>query len=249
MNSTLAPSPWPAPAPAPTAGLALRARAAHVQRQCRRCGRAVAAGAQLLVHAGQLLGVFVALCVLLAGHRRGFLVAGRAGRAAVRRRSSCCWSAPRFWVCCAPCRATRETITLAERELTVEHRFGRRRRHSRLPRRMGAGRAGARRRLAGRDLSGKGQRMRVGRYLRPELRTALARELRRPCARMPHARWRKHCNWNRNDDDDELEHMAPACAAQRQRAGCMGDVRSRMGPVGNLPGGPAVQPARPARRR
>lgn len=70
-----------------------------------------------------------------------------------------------------------ETITLAERELRVEHRFGRavenaafRAEWVRVEPEHGEGSLV--------ELSGQGQRVRVGRYLRPELRMALARELR-----------------------------------------------------------------------
>lgn len=70
-----------------------------------------------------------------------------------------------------------ETITLARRELRVEHRCGRRTERA-------AFRAewvrvepthGAQSLL---ELTGQGQRARIGRYLRPEWRSALAQELR-----------------------------------------------------------------------
>jgi uncharacterized membrane protein len=78
-----------------------------------------------------------------------------------------------------------ETLTLAERELKVEHRFGRlventafRAEWVRIEPEHGEGSLV--------ELSGQGQRVRVGRHLRPELRMALARELRlalrRECA-------------------------------------------------------------------
>lgn len=70
-----------------------------------------------------------------------------------------------------------ETITLAARELSVEHRCGRR--TERVAFRAEWVRVepahGARSLL---ELSGQGRRTRVGRYLRPEWRAALARELR-----------------------------------------------------------------------
>ena len=81
-----------------------------------------------------------------------------------------------FWVC-ARHAGDAETITLAERELNVEHRFGRgvesaafRAEWVRVEPVHGEGSLV--------EISGQGQRMRVGRYLRPELRMALARELR-----------------------------------------------------------------------
>ncbi len=70
-----------------------------------------------------------------------------------------------------------ETITLAERNLRVEHRNGRLVEHAafraewvRVEPEHGEGSL--------LELSGQGQRVRVGRYIRPELRPALARELR-----------------------------------------------------------------------
>jgi uncharacterized membrane protein len=70
-----------------------------------------------------------------------------------------------------------EKITLAERELQVEHRFGR------LVERAAFRAEWVRVEPAQHDgslveITGQGQRMQVGRYLRPESRIALARELR-----------------------------------------------------------------------
>ena len=90
-----------------------------------------------------------------------------------------------FWLCARHAQDA-ETITLAARELRVERRFGRGVDHAafraewvRVEPEHGDGSLI--------ELSGQGQRMRVGRYLRPELRMALARELRlalrRECAR------------------------------------------------------------------
>lgn len=74
--------------------------------------------------------------------------------------------------------ADRETITLAGERLRVEHRCGRALRRSEFRAAWvsvepvhGEGSL--------LELSGEGQRLRVGRYLRPELRTPLAQELRR----------------------------------------------------------------------
>ena len=75
-----------------------------------------------------------------------------------------------------------EVMTLADRELKVEHRFGRlveraafRAEWLRIEPALGEGSLV--------ELIGQGQRVRVGRYLRPELRTALARELRQAVRR------------------------------------------------------------------
>ena len=89
-----------------------------------------------------------------------------------------------FWLCSRHS-SDAETITLAERALRVEHRFGRaleraefRAEWVRVEPEHGEGSLI--------ELSGQGRRVRVGRYLRPELRMALARELRlalrRECA-------------------------------------------------------------------
>ncbi len=81
-----------------------------------------------------------------------------------------------FWFCSRHA-GDAETLTLAERELKVEHRFGRaidqaafRAEWVRVEPVHGEGSLV--------EITGQGQRMRVGRYLRPELRSALARELR-----------------------------------------------------------------------
>jgi uncharacterized membrane protein len=78
----------------------------------------------------------------------------------------------------------RETLTLVGRSLRVEQCFG-----SRIERTDFAADwlhvepAGGQGSLV--QLSGKGQRVRVGRFLRPELRAAFARELRQALRRAP----------------------------------------------------------------
>jgi uncharacterized membrane protein len=78
----------------------------------------------------------------------------------------------------------RETLTLAGRELTVEQRFG-----SRVQRTdftaewLAVEPAGAQGSLV--QLSGEGRSVSVGRFLRPELRPAFARELRLALRRAP----------------------------------------------------------------
>jgi uncharacterized membrane protein len=90
-----------------------------------------------------------------------------------------------FWLCTRHAGDV-ETLTLAERELCVEHRFGRgvqtasfRAEWVRVEPVHGEGSLV--------EITGQGRSMRVGRYLRPELRMALARELRQAvrmeCAR------------------------------------------------------------------
>ena len=114
-----------------------------------------------------------------------------------------------FWICSRHA-GDAETLTLAERELSVEHRFGRgvesaafRAEWVRVEPVHGEGSLV--------EITGQGHRMRVGRYLRPELRMALAQELRQAlrleCTRAAGASKR---DWNCNDDDDEFEHLVPA---------------------------------------
>lgn len=124
---------------------------------------------------GRLLRVFIALCLVSLGIGLAFW---RFGAPAVLPLagvellllglafSVCSWHA-----------GDAETITLAEHELQVEHRCGRRVERAafraewvRVEPTHGEGSLV--------ELTGQGRRMRVGRYLRPELRTALARELR-----------------------------------------------------------------------
>jgi uncharacterized membrane protein len=80
--------------------------------------------------------------------------------------------------------ADRETLTLVGRSLQVEQCYGRRTDRTDfsadwLTVEPAAGQGS----LV--ELSGRGQRVRVGRYLRPELRGAFARELRQALRRSP----------------------------------------------------------------
>jgi uncharacterized membrane protein len=74
--------------------------------------------------------------------------------------------------------ADRETITLAGGGLVVEHQFGQRIERAEF-RAAWVCVEPARAQGSLVELSGEGRRMRVGRYLRPELRLPLANELRR----------------------------------------------------------------------
>ena len=124
---------------------------------------------------GCLLGVFMALAVVGLGIGAAFWWLGApavlplAGVELLLVGSA-------FWVCSRHA-SDAETITLAEHELKVEHHFGRvveraafRAEWVRVEPVHGEGSLV--------EITGQGQRMRVGRYLRPELRTVLARELR-----------------------------------------------------------------------
>jgi uncharacterized membrane protein len=185
MNSTFAPSPWPAPAHASDRQVWRFARELRTSS-----GGADKSGVQWLMARnssfvpGCLFGVFVALAALGLGIGAAFWWLGApavlplAGAELLLVGSA-------FWVCSRHA-ADAETITLADRELKVEHRFGRvvdaaafRAEWVRVEPVHGE------ESLV--EISGQGQRMRVGRYLRPELRAALARELRQAlrleCAR------------------------------------------------------------------
>lgn len=90
-----------------------------------------------------------------------------------------------------------ETITLAAHELQVEHRCGRRLERADF-RAEWVRIEPAHGETSLVELSGQGRRMRVGRYLRPELRPALAQELRAALKR-EHARppWQASQSGNR----------------------------------------------------
>lgn len=175
MRVALAPSPWPAPS--------ARSRASAAWRFAQELPGADGSRPALqwrFVRGGsfaprQLLGVFGLACGVSLAIGLGFWWAGAPGvlpfagvELALLGLALLAWS-----------RHARdaETITLARRELRIEHRFGRRTE-------CAAFRAewvrvepahGVQSLL---ELSGQGQRARIGRYLRPEWRSALARELR-----------------------------------------------------------------------
>ena len=124
---------------------------------------------------GCLLGVFIALSVVSLGIAAGFWWLGAPAVFPLAGAELLALGVA-FWVCSRHA-GDAETITLAERELNVEQRFGRvvesaafRAEWVRVEPVHGEGSLV--------EITGQGRRMRVGRYLRPELRSALARELR-----------------------------------------------------------------------
>lgn len=133
---------------------------------------------------GQLLGVYLALCALGLGIGAAFWWLGAPAVLPFAGLELLLLGAA-FWVCSRHA-GDAEILTLADRELQVEHRFGpcveRATFRAEWVRVEPAHDQGS---LV--ELSGQGQRMRVGRYLRPHMRVALARELRlalrRECAR------------------------------------------------------------------
>ena len=134
----------------------------------------------------QLLGVYLSLCAVSLAHRGAVLDAGRAAGAAVRRRSSCSPSAPRCWSTPAM-PPTARRIALRPGRL-----HGRAARSAGAPSRsssragLGAGRAGARRRLAdrafGRGPAHRGRPLRAPRAAPRRWPTSCARR----CAATTH---------------------------------------------------------------
>ena len=176
MSSTVAPSPWPAPACLPDP-----ARWRFAQEVPQRTGAPGLAALQwrMVRHPsfapGRQWRVFVALCLVSLGIGFGFwrfgapMVLPLAGLELLLLGLA-------FGLCSRHA-GDAETITLADRSLQVEHRCGRhieraafRAEWVRVEPAHGEGSLV--------ELTGQGQRMRVGRYLRPELRMALASELR-----------------------------------------------------------------------
>jgi len=171
MTATVAPSPWPAPS------------AAH--RAVWRFGRVLegtsTAGMQWVMRRNcsitprQLVAVYLSLCVVSLGISIAFWIVGApavlafAGLELLMLGAAFALYARHATDC--------ETITLAGRELAIEHRYG-----------QGVERASFRAEWvrvepASDDgslveVSGEGRHTRVGRYVRPEWRAQLAQELR-----------------------------------------------------------------------
>jgi uncharacterized membrane protein len=133
---------------------------------------------------GCLLGVFIVMALVSLGIGAAFWWLGAPAVLPLAGLELLALGAA-FWICSRHA-GDAETITLADRELSVEHRFGRglesaafRAEWVRVEPVHGEGSLV--------EITGQGHRMRVGRYLRPDLRTALARELRQAlrqeCAR------------------------------------------------------------------
>jgi uncharacterized membrane protein len=172
MPAAIAPSPWPAPSGWP------RIEPWRFGRESSGDGAPMmqwrfARGGSFAPR--WLFGVFGAACLLLLGIGIGFWWAGAPGvlpfagiELALVGLAFAVWSRHA---------GDAETITLAQRELRVEHRCGRRTERTAFraewvrvePAHDGQSLV---------ELTGQGQRARVGRYLRPEWRSALAGELR-----------------------------------------------------------------------
>ncbi len=176
MSSTYAPRPWPAPALAPDTPawrFARELRQSHQGAERSAVQWRMARNSSFVP--GCLLGVFLALSVMSLGIAAAFWWLGAPAVLPLAGAEMLALGVA-FWVCSRHA-GDAETITLAERELNVEHRFGRgvesaalRAEWVRVEPVHGEGSLV--------EITGQGHRMRVGRYLRPELRMALARELR-----------------------------------------------------------------------
>lgn len=181
MSSTVASSPWPASARSPDAP---HWRLAQEVAQASGAPGLAALQWRMVRHPsfapGRLLQVFAALCLVSLGIGLGFwrfgapVVLPLAGLELLLLGLA-------FVVCSRHARDA-ETITLAGRALQVEHHCGRqieraafRAEWVRVEPVHGEGSLV--------ELTGQGQRMRVGRYLRPDLRRVLASELRRALRR------------------------------------------------------------------
>jgi uncharacterized membrane protein len=176
MSTTFAPSSWPAPAPMPKAQ---SWRFARELRQTREGADTSILQWSMARHGsfapGQLPAVYLLLCVVALGIG---IVFWRLGAPAVLPLAGAelLLLGAAFLVCSRHA-GDAETITLAERRLQVEIRHGRlahdvafRAEWVRVEPAHGEGSLI--------EISGQGRSLRVGRYLRPELRMALARELR-----------------------------------------------------------------------
>ncbi len=176
MSTTFAPSAWPSSRPLPTAWPWRFARELRAPQ-----GHADAAVLQWLMarHSSfsstRLVLVYGVLSLMTLGIGLAFWFAGAPTVLPLAGVEMLLLGAA-FWICGRHA-GDAETITLAQRVLRVEHCFGRhvdraafRAEWVRVEPEHGEGSLI--------ELSGQGRRMRVGRYLRPELRMALARELR-----------------------------------------------------------------------
>ena len=127
----------------------------------------------------QLVVFYLSLCALSACHRRRLLAARRDAGDAVRQLEMLAVGAALLRVCAA-CRRPRADA-LPPGRLTVECTLGRHIEHVEfVPAWVRVEPAHGDRSLI--ELSGQGQRIAVGRFVRPELRRPLADELRARCA-------------------------------------------------------------------
>ena len=171
MSSTFAPSPWPAPAHAPGNAAWRFAREMRQQRDgadCRPCSGAGAATARS--RRASCWRVHRRCAVVSLGIGAAFWWLG--APAVLPFAGAELLLVGAGLLVCSRHAGDVETLTLAARELQCRTALRPRRRARRLPRRMGARRAGAWRRLAGRDHRAGPSHARRAAILRPELRMA-----------------------------------------------------------------------------
>jgi uncharacterized membrane protein len=183
MNATLAPSPWPAPSSAPRGALWTFGREIELKdlpgspralqwRLLRNCSLSPRA----------LIQVYIALCMVSCVIAVGFFLQGATLVLAFAGIELLAVGVALLVF--ARHAADSETLTLVGRSLQVEQCFGRR-----VDRTDFAADWLTIEPAAGQgslvEISSRGQSVRVGRFLRPELRAAFARELRLALRRAP----------------------------------------------------------------
>lgn len=173
MSTTFASRPWPAPAQTPATAPWRFARELPCDQDAPALQWRMVR--QSSFSAVPLLAVYGLLCVLALGIGAAFWWLGAPGVLPFAGVELSMLGLA-FWLCFRHADDS-ETLTLVARELSVEHRSGRQVERAvfrvewvRVEPLHGEGSLV--------ELSGQAQRLCVGRYLRPELRPALARELR-----------------------------------------------------------------------
>jgi uncharacterized membrane protein len=168
MTATVAPSPWPAPAVRGAWRFGCELDDGRGLRWV--LGRNGALGPRRHLGAWFLVsGLAMGVTMFFWWHGVAIAAAIAAGELALLGT---------LLLLCARHAADREMLTLADGALVVEHRCGTRTERAEFrAERVRVEPARAQGSLV--EISGEGRQMRVGRYLRPELRLQLAQELRR----------------------------------------------------------------------
>jgi len=184
MSATLAPSPWPAPAsPASTAAWRFGREVQLPGDGGPRTALQWVLKRNCSITPRQLGAVYLSLCLLAMAISAGFWWQGA-------RLVTAFAGLELFFVGLALLvyarhAGDREVLTLAGRSLAVEQRLGRRTEHADLRAEwLSVEPAAGQGSLV--ELSSRGQTLRVGRFLRPEVRGAFAQELRRAVRRAGH---------------------------------------------------------------
>lgn len=180
MSTALAPSPWPAPAAAGVAGWRFGRLVDLPGRDGPRLALQWVLKRNCSITPRQTVAAYLALCAVSLSIALGFLAHG-APFVLVFAGVELLLVGVALYVY-ARHAADRETITLADHEVEVEQCFGRQvQRAAFRAEWLCVEPAKAQGSLV--ELAGQGQRVRVGRFLRPELRAAFAQEVRRALRR------------------------------------------------------------------